>query len=362
MKKNKLAFCSPLTILFSGLLYAGIIGASLLLTPVVQTFVLLSTFILILIINCRMFSKKVCDNKDMCDKLHQYQQENDESKMKIMALQLEIAKTNTIDKIQKEKDQIKDELVRTTSYNHHLSGIISGLNHELTPWISGMYILAHRLKETENDVKRADSLKKIEMAATQTIEMLNTLSKSVNKLKNFSVFKSNVKETVACWIQLVLLERSIKDKISQENISIDLESLNFIAEHSPMYLSQVILNLAKNSIDHNGHMLDKLKIKIYGDVAKKCLIYEDNGKGIPPDILKRVFNNFGVTTKTCDSGEIHGFGLYSCLNYCMSMKAIIVAESDPNKSTKFIIKFERIKEDDESGHSSDLYYSLKSKE
>ena len=278
--------------------------------------------------------------------------QTDDSKV-ITSLKNELSKITTLDKIQREKNQIQEELERTTSYNHHLSGIIAGLNHELSPWISGIYILVTRVLETEKDPKHREMLAKVEMATIQTSELLNDLSKNINKIKNFSVFRSNVKDTVGSWIQIVLLERSIKDKISKENITVDLDSLNFEAEHSPMYLSQVILNLAKNSIDHNSHMLEDLKIKIYGDIKSKYLIYEDNGKGIPKDILDKVFKGFGVTTKKIESGEIHGFGLYSCLNYCLSMKAIIVAQSMTDAGTRFVIKFERIDENNEVDISTD---------
>lgn len=282
--------------------------------------------------------------------------QSDDSKV-IVNLKNELSKITTLDKIQREKNQIQEELERTTSYNHHLSGIIAGLNHELSPWISGIYILITRVLESEKDPKHREMLQKVEMATIQTSELLNDLSKNINKIKNFSVFKSNVKDTVSSWIQIVLLERTIKDKISRDNITVDLKSLDFVAEHSPMYLSQVILNLAKNSIDHNSHMLEDLKIKIYGDIKSKYLIYEDNGKGIPKEILERVFKGFGVTTKKMESGEIHGFGLYSCLNYCLSMKAIIVAQSMENSGTRFIIKFERIDENNEVDISTDGVFS-----
>jgi signal transduction histidine kinase len=293
----------------------------------------------------------------ICESLDSSKNENNQSKIRIANLEFQLAKANVIDNIQKEKNQIQEELSRATSYNHHLSNIISGLNHELSPWITGIHMLANRLHDKEYNSKNRDALHKIEMAAIQTNELLSNLSKSINKVKNFSVFKSNIKDTVASWIQIVLLERDIKEKISQENITVDLESLNFEAEHSPMYVSQVILNLAKNSIDHNSHMLETLKIKIYGDKKLKYLIYEDNGKGIPQEILSKVFNNFGVTTKTTESGEIHGFGLYSCLNYCISMRAIIVAKSIPNSRTRFIIKFERIDDDNQVNESTSGVYS-----
>jgi sensor histidine kinase regulating citrate/malate metabolism len=88
-------------------------------------------------------------------------------------------------------------------------------------------------------------------------------------------------------------------------------------------------------------MLDTLQIKIYGNSLNKYLIYEDNGKGISPQLLNNIFRDFGVSTKNI-SGEIHGFGLYSCLQYCLSMSAVITVDSKEGHYTRFTIKFDRI--------------------
>ena len=239
------------------------------------------------------------------------------------------------------REQIRNEIANVESYNHHLAGFISGLNHELSPWIAGINITTKKLIEEEKDFRKIEKLMKIQIASQQTFELLKGFSGSIQKVKNFSVFKSNVLDTVSSWTKILLMERNIKENISDTNIIINYESLDFEALHSPMFLSQVILNLAKNSIDHNKHMLDTLKIKIYGNSLHKYLVYEDNGKGISQQLLNNLFRNFGVSTKNI-SGEIHGFGLYSCLQYCLSMNAIINAESKEGEYTRFIIKFDRI--------------------
>lgn len=255
------------------------------------------------------------------------------------------------------KEQIKEEIINTQSYNHHLAGFISGLNHELSPWLAGINITTKKLLETENDYRKIEKLMKIQIASQQTFELLKSFSGSIQKVKNFSVFNSNVLDTIKSWTKILLMERNIKENISSENIQIDFDSLDFTALHSPMFLSQVILNLAKNSIDHNKHMLDTLKIHIHGNKVKKCVIYEDNGKGIPQKLLNNIFNSFGVSTKEI-SGEIHGFGLYSCLQYCISMNAVITAESEEGKYTRFVIKFDRIS-DEEISCESDYPKSVK---
>jgi signal transduction histidine kinase len=166
---------------------------------------------------------------------------------------------------------------------------------------------------------------------------LDNLSKDVKKVQKYDTFTSNIYDTIISWVRLTITDRSIKENLSENNFIIDNNTLHFSCNHSPLLVSQVILNLVKNSIDHNQNMLDNLKIKISGDIDKKCLIYEDNGRGIPEPNLDSIFMP-GVTTKEKDK-EIHGIGLSLCRDYCSTMGAILLAEPY-DRGAKFVIFFE----------------------
>jgi K+-sensing histidine kinase KdpD len=132
------------------------------------------------------------------------------------------------------------------------------------------------------------------------------------------------------------MEHDIKGRLNNDNLKIHHKSLNFDAVHSPMLVSQIILNIVKNSVDHNSHMLDDLVVNIYGN--NKDIIYiEDNGKGIPPSIISNIFNP-GISTKS-DISTPSGIGLASTVDYCMIMNAIIRVESKVNRFTRFHIQF-----------------------
>lgn len=242
--------------------------------------------------------------------------------------------------------ELTDRLKTASSFQTHLANVIAGINHEVAPWLGGAQNTGVRLLDMlkdiddESDVIKCQAkVQKILYALEQATNLLSMLSSSVKRLQNYSLVNANVGDTIKSWVRVTLTDRLIKNMISNDNIEIQEESLGFKAEHSPMLLSQVILNLAKNSIEHNQHMLKDLKVKIYGIPHKKTIVYEDNGKGIEKDLLNRIFSP-GITSKKCHS-QSHGLGLSACMDYCMSMGASIWAKSEVGKYTRFTIKFEK---------------------
>lgn len=248
---------------------------------------------------------------------------------------------------------LQEDLKVNMMNKQHLANVICGINHEISPWLGNIANVVNRLessiKKLEAEfpngvdpkidafkIKLEDKLKDIRMACEQSVNILTVLSRNVKKIQTYSVGDYNVKETIESWASLILMDRVLKADINESNIDIDYKSLDFISKHSPMLLTQVILNLAKNSIDHNQHMLDSLKLKIAG--YDNCLIFTDNGKGIPPDMLDTLFEP-GITTKEGDKGQ-HGFGLSACMDYCISMGAMMWVDSDGKSYTSFIINFD----------------------
>jgi signal transduction histidine kinase len=249
---------------------------------------------------------------------------------------------------------LEHELKTSITNTQHLSNVISGINHEISPWLGSVYNIVGRLdyllqkmesecpnKNTTCELrtfkgKCHEKFKEIIMACDQAVNILSMMSKNVKKVQTYAVDSYNVRETIDSWVKLILMDRVIKSAISENNIIVDSKSLDFVAKHSPMLLTQIILNLAKNSIEHNKNILDFLRIKISGH--DNCLIYEDNGKGIPPDLIFKIFEP-GITTKEDDKSQ-HGFGLSACMDYCIAMGALMWAESDGRSYTKFVINFD----------------------
>jgi signal transduction histidine kinase len=244
--------------------------------------------------------------------------------------------------------EIDNRLQTSASFQTHLANVISGMNHEVAPWLGGATNSTHRLLKLI-DSMNADNVEEVKEKCRQKIDKINhsinqssnilsMLSSNVKKLQSYSMSNSKLSDTINSWVRLVLMDRLIKNLISESNIVIDSSSLNFNVAHSPMLLSQIILNLAKNSIEHNPDILQDLEIKIYGYEDKKTLIFEDNGCGISKDILCRIFSP--NTTSKKDDVHQHGLGLSICMDYCIAMGATIWVKSEVGQFTRFIIKFD----------------------
>lgn len=103
-------------------------------------------------------------------------------------------------------------------------------------------------------------------------------------------------------------------------------------------LVHVLLNVMRNAIDAmDGRAGDRLLVVETGRGAdgRAFVRIRDNGKGIEPEQLSRLFTH-GFTTKKTG----HGFGLHFCALAMEEMRGTIRAESDgPGKGSAFVIGF-----------------------
>jgi len=93
-------------------------------------------------------------------------------------------------------------------------------------------------------------------------------------------------------------------------------------------LLQILVNLisnAKHATDDAGHPDKQITIILREDASKDRAIIEvkDNGVGIPPENLTRVFAH-GFTTRR----DGHGFGLHACALSAREMGGSLIAHSD----------------------------------
>jgi len=267
----------------------------------------------------------------------------------------------------KQEVELSGKLKDAFTTNAHLANVISGINHEVSPWIGGIKNIISRLqatykksisgekitrsgehlisnlpKDLTEGIKTLDKFDQVSKALDHITHLLHTLSSDVKKLQQYSHVNSSIKDTIISWVSLILMDRFIKDLICEKNIRVNTQTLDFVATHSPLHLSQIVLNLAKNSIEHNQDMLDTLCIDIYGIPWEKKLIYEDNGRGIPEEKLLTIFHS-GNTTKEFNKSQ-HGLGLYLCNDYCAQMGAKIQAVKKDTKGAKFIITFDAMEQ------------------
>ncbi|MFN7627744.1 MAG: sensor histidine kinase [Pirellula sp.] len=138
---------------------------------------------------------------------------------------------------------------------------------------------------------------------------------------------------------LMLLER----EMMKYRIDIEKEfasSPNILA--SPGQIQRLLLNLitnARQAIGENGTI--RIRIAPEESTQSVMLTIRDNGKGIPPDILPRIFEPFFSTKDGPDSSGKGGtgLGLAACKEIVEEHQGRIRVDSTVGKGTAFTIRF-----------------------
>ncbi|TSA10306.1 MAG: DUF3365 domain-containing protein [Deltaproteobacteria bacterium] len=119
-------------------------------------------------------------------------------------------------------------------------------------------------------------------------------------------------------------------------IELDLEPGLPLVKMDANKMKQVYLNLvmnARQAIRDRGVI--RIKTRHRPDAGKVHLIFWDNGIGIPPEIIDRIFDPFFSTKKT---GEGTGLGLSVSYGIVKDHGGDIQVESEPGKWTRFTIE------------------------
>lgn len=137
---------------------------------------------------------------------------------------------------------------------------------------------------------------------------------------------------------MVLLERELR----KYRISVECQ-LDTVppAMVNPNQIQQVLLNLlinARQAMSERGHILIKLSYDTAHDMVE--LMVRDNGPGIPPDVLPRIFDAYFSTKQgPDDTGKGGtGVGLSACRDIIEAHKGKIQVASTVGKGTAFTLK------------------------
>jgi len=233
-----------------------------------------------------------------------------------------------------------------------LGNLVSGIAHEVnTPLGNAITSSSIIQKEStslfkeyeEGTLKRSTLDKKLTVlneSSTLLVKTLNYASELIRSFKQISVDqvtndirKFEIKE----YIYEIFLTNHNKLKLVPANISIYGDDDIYI-KNSPGVIGQIFNNLIQNSITHGfENFKGNARITVLLEVIKEDLIieYSDNGKGIPQDLIGKVFEPF-VTTKRNAGGT--GLGLNIVYNLVsQKLQGKIQIQSQEDLGVKFII-------------------------
>tara|TARA_B100000965_G_scaffold58376_1_gene44515 strand:- start:667 stop:1392 length:726 start_codon:yes stop_codon:yes gene_type:complete len=232
--------------------------------------------------------------------------------------------------------------------------MVAGVAHEVnTPiglGVTASTMMLDRLaviqKDFENKTLKASAMKRFLDESNENLNIiyrnLNRAAELISSFKQVAVDQTSESSRSFCVVQLVneiLLSLQPRLKKLKHNINVDCDpTLSVETKAGP--INQILINLIMNSVIHGFETMDEGTIDIRAEMVssnKLKLVYTDNGKGISPEIRKRIFDPF-VTTKRGQGGS--GLGMHLVYNLVtQALNGSISITSEEGNGVEFVIIF-----------------------
>ncbi len=235
-----------------------------------------------------------------------------------------------------------------------LGDMVAGVAHEVnTPiglGVTASTMMLDRIavieKDFENKTLKASAMKRFLEESNENLNIiyrnLNRAAELISSFKQVAVDQSSESNRTFCFAQLVneiLLSLQPRLKKLKHNINVNCDP-TLCVETKAGPINQILINLIMNSVIHGFENIEKGEIDIIAELAtpeKFKLVYRDNGKGIPDDIRKRIFDPF-VTTKRGQGGS--GLGMHLVYNLVtQALNGSITLTSEEGQGVEFVIIF-----------------------
>ena len=219
--------------------------------------------------------------------------------------------------------------------NRLRNDFLHAMIHELKRPVQSLKILMSVLKDKE--MSRDETLRREAVADAQA--ELDNLSAYFSKLRDMTYgdFKEiPLNRTV---FSLNALLRPLAEKAERQGVSIriDSEPQDILVKADRMHISNIFSNLLENAVKYaRGEAVITITLRQTGN--RTDIEVSDNGRGIPADELKHIFEKF-YRSPAVRRENIPGLGLG--LSYVKSLveahRGHIRVESEPNRGTTFYI-------------------------
>lgn len=234
-----------------------------------------------------------------------------------------------------------------------LGGMVAGIAHEINTPVgvgvlasSALHDLALKFKQEyeSGSLKRTDMDRFVATAGESTaiiLRNLNRAAKLVESFKQVAVDHASDERRrfpLKAYLNEVLLNLQPQLKKTTCQVEVDCPD-SLVVDTHPGAIAQIVTNLVNNSLIHgfesrqNGHI--RIAAAEQGDGV--TLRYSDDGHGIPPEYLSRVFDPFFTTRR---GGGGSGLGMHIVYNLVTQrLGGTIDLSSEPGHGVQIVIRF-----------------------
>ena len=235
-------------------------------------------------------------------------------------------------------------LLREIRRNEQQDAFLNAVTHELKTPIASIKLYLETLKTRDVAEEKRREFYEIMIADSNrllsTVEQVLQASRTREKERSRNISKVNT---------AVLLRETIEIIRTRYNLEPDFINLSVTDEDAGVSgdtgeLQTVFLNLLDNAVKYSRDLV-KITVKLRTTQQNKVEIYiRDNGIGIPPQDLKRIFKRFyRVQNASTEDRKGTGLGLFIVQSIVKRHGGHIIAKSrGENKGTSFLLQFPKV--------------------
>lgn len=241
-------------------------------------------------------------------------------------------------------ERLKHEIVAKETESKRMEEIqnikskfFTNISHELRTPLSLIVAPVKSLIERNDDLSDNERTG-IYHTIQKNCERLVTL---VNKLLDYRKIESGVLKPKVENIDLRNLIENVLSrydnlaKSGKVAIKTDFQTDEFIWADKVM-MENVLSNLISNSINHSGKEITQISIGISKEIHEIVLTIQDNGKGIPEELVDNIFERFFQVE---NHGKGSGIGLAYVKEILELHRATINIDKEYISGAKFILRF-----------------------
>ena len=207
--------------------------------------------------------------------------------------------------------------------------------------------VAHEIGNPLTSISSMAQIIKRKVKDQNFIEYLNTILKNIERIRkivrelvdfarpsSYEAADTNINEIIRNAVGIVKYDRRAKSINIELELENDLPSIFLVADQ----LLQVFINILINAVDALVEDRNRIIIRSQKRGNNIIIQFEDEGIGIEPENISKIFEPFYTTKKV---GKGTGLGLSVTYGIIKNLNGSIDVQSDPGKGTIFTITLPR---------------------